>query len=109
MPNSENQERDIDAVIRMVQQQMPAVRITQWHKIWPADDDNLWWFALPGVAQDIQVEGASCPFLIETDEQCCRNALKPVTVQEAVAMIINYLMAAKEGRCLHLEGQLYWQ
>lgn len=109
MPSSENQERDIDAVIRMAQQQMPTVRITQWHKIWPADDDSLWWFALPDVAQEIQMEGASCPFLIETDEQCCKAALKAATVQEAVAMIVGYLTAAQEGRSLHLEGQLYWQ
>ncbi len=100
--------RDIDAVIRAVRQQMPSVKVAQWQKVRANDDDNLWWFALPGVKRDVQVENASCPILIETDEQCCKQALKATTVQEAVTMIVTYLTAASEGLPCHLEGNSYW-
>jgi len=56
----------------------------------------------------IQIEGASCPFLIETDEQSSRQALKATTVDEAVEMIVTYLQSVKAGRPTRLAGEPYW-
>lgn len=112
---AEDEARDIDIVIRQVQQQIPQVKIGQWHKILPGDDDNLWWFSLPGSRQDveiegasIQIEGASCPFLIETDGQDCKAALKASTIEEATAMIVTYLKSVGEGSPCRLTGEFWW-
>lgn len=108
MAEGETLDRDIDAVIRQVRQRMPEARVARLRVKWPADDDNLWWFSLPGVKQDIQIEGAACPFLLETEEQCCGLALKAATVAEATGMIVDYLESARAGRPRRLSGQLYW-
>ena len=105
---SEIGERDIDAIIRQVQQQMPEVKVTQLRKIHPADDDNLWYFCLSDVEQWIQIENPACPFLVETDEQWGKKALKATTVDEAVTMIAIYLKSVKEGQTAHLVGDSYW-
>ena len=108
MSDSANQERDIDIVIRQVHQHLPEAEVVQLRVKWPADDNNLWWFSLPEVEPEIQVERACCPFLVETDEQCSSLALKAMTVDEAVTMIVNYLQSAKAGSPIQLAGELYW-
>ena len=48
-------------------------------------------------------------FLVETDEQSSKDALKAATVQEAIRMIVEYLTAAKASQSTHITGPLYWQ
>jgi hypothetical protein len=85
--------RDIDQIIAAVKQQIPEVAVWQLQKKHPADDDRVWWFALPGVSSDIQLESSSgmCPFLIETDEQSSHQARTAQTIAETVQMIVAYL------------------
>jgi hypothetical protein len=47
--------RDIDQIIAAVKQQIPEVTVWQLQKKHPADDDGVWWFALPGVSNDVQM------------------------------------------------------
>lgn len=108
MAAGETQERDIDIVIRQVHRRIPEVEVRQLRVKWPNDDDNLWWFFLPAVEQDIQVEGASCPFLVETNEQSSSEALKARTVDEAVEMVVSYLQSVKAGQPIRLAGELWW-
>ena len=86
-------ERDIDQIIQKVKLQLPNVEVTQWRKTLPADDDGLWWFRLPGLKKDIQIESpyGNCPFLIETEEQCCEQARRSQDIDETVLMIVQYL------------------
>lgn len=86
--------RDIDQIIAAVREQIPEVTIKQWHKSNAGNDDGLWWFGLPGVTGDVQVESSSgqCPFLIETDEQSSADARRAQRVAEAVQMIVSYLL-----------------
>ncbi len=93
MADGKTFERDIDIIIQKVQRQLPAVKVTQWHKKWPADDDGIWWFYLPGIKQDIQVESSFgvCPFVIETDEFCCDKSRIAATVDDAILTIVEYL------------------
>ena len=102
--------RDIDLIIDGVAQKLPSAIVTQIKPNHPVDDDGLWWFSLPGVASEIQIESfdGTCPFLVETDEQCCRTALRASTVEQAVRFISDYLNAASEGRPIQLEGKQYW-
>ncbi len=108
MTENEGSERDIDVVIRQVIQKMPEVEVEQLKVKWPADDDNLWWFSLPAVKMNIQIERAWCPFLIETDEQSSKQALKATTVDEAVGMILTYLQSVQAGCPVRLTKALWW-
>lgn len=108
MTEDKAQQRDIHVIIQRVTQEMPDVEVKQLQVKWPADDDNLWWFDLPETKASIQIEGACCPFLIETDLQSCKQALKALTVDEAVTIIVNYLQSVKAGKPRHLSGELYW-
>ncbi len=108
MTEGKTHERDIDIVIQQVCQRMPEVKVFQWPVKRPTDDDSLWWFDLPEVKWNIQIEGYFCPFLVETDEQCCGEALKARTIDEAVEMIVSYLQSVKTGYPAHLTGELYW-
>ncbi len=108
MTEDEALKRDIDVVIRRVPQEMPEVEVKQLRVKWPADEDNLWWFDLPEFKASIQIEGARCPFLIETNEQSSREAIKATTVDEAVEMIVSYLRSVKSGCPIRLTGEPYW-
>jgi len=107
---SENEapERDIDVVIRRVKQEVPEVEVNQLKVKWPADDDNLWWFDLPEAKATIHIEGPRRPFLIETDEQSSKQALKATTIDGAVEMIVSYLRSVKSGCPIRLAGESYW-
>jgi hypothetical protein len=85
--------RDIDQIVANAQQQIPEVIVSQLQKKFVSDDDGIWWFTLPGVRQNIQLESSSgnCPFLVETDEQSSHQARMAQTVEEAVGMIVSYL------------------
>lgn len=61
---------ELEAVIRRVQEQLPLARWEQLPVKWPADDDGLWIFWIPGMPGEVQIESSwgVCPFLIETDK-----------------------------------------
>jgi len=86
--------RDIDVVIECVQIHLPTVSVTQLNKVHPADDDGLWWFRIPGIVKDFQVESSSgrSPFLIEHDDMSSSSeaiiAPDPLSAAKAV---IEYL------------------
>lgn len=101
-------ERDIDVVIRRVTEEMPEVEADQLRAKWPADDDNLWWFNLPDAKATIQIEHSCCPFLLETNEQSSREALKATAIDEAVEMIVSYLRSVKSGCPIRLMGEPHW-
>jgi hypothetical protein len=103
--------RDIDHILASARQRLPDVTVVQHREVHLGDDHGLWWFSLPGMSQNVQLESPSgnCPFLVETNEQYYKDALKATTVQEAAAMIVEYLATTKEGRTLYMAGQLYWQ
>jgi hypothetical protein len=86
-------ERDIDRIIQQVKEQLPEVDVVQLQKIHPADDDGIWWFRLPGIEKDIQIESSygNCPFIVETDELCCEQARNVESVDDAVKMVVEYL------------------
>ena len=102
---------DIELIIKLVTQRLATVVVRQLKVRHPADDDGLWWFSLPSIEPNIQIESSSynCPFLIESNEQCSENALLASTVTEVVGFVVNYLTAVYEGRSIRMEGQLFWK
>jgi hypothetical protein len=63
-------ECDIDRVIALLVERLPAVHVTQHQPVWPPDDDGLWWFGLAASRRSQQLESGSgmCPFFWESDE-----------------------------------------
>lgn len=102
-------QRDIDQIIQQVTQRIPKVVVTQLKVKYPADDDGLWWFSIPGTEREIQIESSygACPFLVESHEQSSSEALRASTVAEAVRLIVAYLEAVSEGRTVALVGELH--
>lgn len=88
--------RDIDLVIGQVWERLPAVIVRQHQVSNPLDDDHIWWFSLPQVPRNVQVEPTTvnCQFLLETDEQSSATALRASSVAEAVRLIVEYLTRA---------------
>jgi len=66
--------RDIDQIIKAVQQISPAVKVQQLKVSNPGDDDGIWFFEQPGSEHEVQIESSDgmCPFLVETDESEAR-------------------------------------
>ena len=86
--------RDIDTVIDIVRASLPNVDVVQMHKTHPADDDGIWWFRLPDVANEIQLESSFgvCPFLVEHDGMTTPDeAWSAATVDEAAIAVIEFL------------------
>ncbi len=90
--------RDIDLIVEKVKEQLPEIKVSQLQKSHPADDDGIWWFSLPGVEKDIQIESSfgNCPFIIETNELCCENARQSNSIDEIVVMVVEYLLPLRE-------------
>ena len=89
-----NKSHDIESVISGVRAAFPAVEVVQMHRTHPADDDGLWWFRLPNVSRDIQLESSTydCPFLVEhSDMTSTSDGFTAQSVTEAVSAIITYL------------------
>src|SRR4051812_10840385 len=87
---------DIEAVISAVRSAFPNVRVVQMHKTHPADDDGLWWFRLPGVTRDIQIESPTygCPFIVEHDDmKASTDAITVHSVPDAVSAVVSYLQS----------------
>jgi hypothetical protein len=103
--------RDIDKIADLVRGALPEARIEQLKVSHPGVDDNgLWWFSVPGVEKDVQVESSTgmCPFLIETDEQSSSEALRASTIEEAARLITEYLSGVARGRFIRLAGERFW-
>jgi len=87
--------RDIDEIIIGVRTRFPEVTVFQLQVKFPgADDDGLWFFELPGIKKNIQIESPSgtCPFLIEHDDmKSASEAWRANSVGEAVEKISSYL------------------
>jgi len=83
--------KDIEKIIQQVRRLIPSVQVVQMDKYNPGDDDGLWWFRLPGVKQDIQVESATgnCPFTVESDDS--QGPVNVGTIDEVVRAIVSYL------------------
>jgi hypothetical protein len=88
--------RDIDDIISLLRERFPALKVVQMHKTHPADDDGLWWFRLPGVTKDIQVESSTgnCPLIIESsDDRSAVDARTGRSVDEVVEIVSRYLQS----------------
>jgi hypothetical protein len=82
-------------IIADVRRQIPEVEIVQMRKKFEADDDGLWWFRLPGVAENVQIESSSydCPFLVEHDSmKSSSDAMTCRTVEETISAVVAYLL-----------------
>jgi hypothetical protein len=90
---------EIERVIADVRRLIPEVEIVQMQRTHDADDDGLWWFKIPGVKEDIQIESSNynCPFLVEHDSM--KNSSAAITcrsVEETVQTIVSYLLPRRE-------------
>jgi len=94
-----DQQRDIDEIIAKVQRELPTSGVWQLKVKRPTDDDGIWYFSLPDVEPEIQIESSfgMCPFLVETNEQSSYDARHAKTVDEAVSMIVDYLNSVNSG------------
>ena len=97
-PTITEQLRDIDDIILKVKHELPLSRVYQLEVKNP-HDDGLWYFYLPDIERDIQIESSygMCPFIVETNEQSAYDARKANTVDEAVSMIVEYLNSISDG------------
>jgi hypothetical protein len=98
-PTMTEQLRDIDEIILKVKRELPLSGVYQLEVKNPHDDDGLWYFYLPGIERDIQIESSygMCPFIVETNEQSAYDARKANTVDEAVSMIVEYLNSISDS------------
>ncbi len=91
--------RDIEKIIELVNEEFPNVEIYQLKVTHPADDDGIWYFWLSEKSDDeIQVENSygQCPFLIETNrnnERKWGNSIK-----ETVNIICEHLRTSKYNK-----------
>lgn len=93
--------KDIEQIIARVREAMPAVRIVQMQKTHSADDDGLWWFRLPGIKKDIQIESSTydCPFLIEHDDMnSSEEKIRTESVEVTVGVITDHLKRINDNR-----------
>lgn len=92
--------RDIDRIIELVRQRLPDVTVQQLQVRHPGvDDDGIWWFCLPAVTKDIQIESThgTCPFLVEHDDmRSSAEAERAFTVKEAVEKVVHYLISVRD-------------
>ena len=92
--------REIDQIIARVSQLLPDVLVQQIHVAHPGvDDDGLWFFSLPGIAKDIQLESPSgmCIFIVEhSDMKGSTETETARSVEEAVEMVVTYLKGPKK-------------
>ncbi|REK24939.1 MAG: hypothetical protein DWQ42_12675 [Planctomycetota bacterium] len=90
-----NVTRDIDRIIEQVESRLPNVLVRKHTVRHPGvDDDGIWWFSLPNIEKDIQIESSNgtCPFIVEHDDMnSSAEAEVANTVDEAVEKIAAYL------------------
>jgi len=92
--------RDIDQIIEEVKVRLPDVQVQQLSVSHPGvDDDGLWFFGLPGIKKDIQIESSYgvCPFIIEhSNMKSSSDAETAHSVEEAVEKVVSYLTSLKD-------------
>ncbi|MBB6053449.1 hypothetical protein HNQ39_005284 [Armatimonas rosea] len=78
---------DIDTLIAQVWKRFAGLQVTQYQYVWPADDDGIWWFRLPGITRqkDVQLETADGMLPFYVDQR------KLTTMEEAVGRVCNLL------------------
>jgi hypothetical protein len=83
--------RDVDRIIGWVSARLPDVQWQQLKVMFPADDDGLWFFDLPGGRNTVQIESSSgmCPFVVEHD--LTEERYQGDTVEEVSAKVIEWL------------------
>lgn len=92
--------RDIDIIAEKVKAQVPHVLMEQLKAVHPSEEDWLWWFKLPGIGKNIQLESANgqFPFTVEHDDMPSRkHAVRVQTHAEAVNLVVQYLRQIKSG------------
>jgi hypothetical protein len=86
---------DVDEIIKHVKHRIPTVTVSQLHVSHPGvDDDGLWYFELPGIGQNIQIESSSgqCPFIIEhSGMNSSSEAINGASISEVVEAVVSYL------------------
>ncbi len=91
--------RDIDRIIERVKHLVPDVQVQQLPVSHPGvDDDGLWFFGVPGIQKDIQIESSYgvCPFIVEhSDMKSSSEAETAHSVEEAVEKVVAYLTILK--------------
>jgi hypothetical protein len=93
--------RDIDQIIERVKARLPDVHVEQlWVSHPGVDDDGLWFFRLPGIQKDIQIESSfgMCPFIVEhSDMKSSSEAETARTIEDAVEKVVAYLTSLRGG------------
>jgi len=92
--------RDIDQIIAAARERLPDLVVEQHQQSWPGDDDGLWFFSLPGIAKDIQLESSygMCPFIVEhSDMKSSTDAETARSIEEAVEKVVAYLTSLKRN------------
>ena len=90
---------DIERVVTDVRKLIPEVEVVQMEKYHAADDDGIWWFRLPEVKEDIQIESSTgnCPFLVEHDGMTkSEEAIKCLTVEETTSAVTAFLQPRRK-------------
>ena len=104
---------DFEIIIEELKMEFPFLLVEQVKVKYPTDDDGLWFLSIPGIPQDVNLESANsvnkflCPFMIETNEQCCRNSLLAPTVADAVRLITKYMREVPNGHPVILDGKKF--
>jgi hypothetical protein len=91
---------DIETIIAGVRRAIPEVKVVQMHKSLPSDDDGLWWFRLPDITEDIQIESSSydCPFMVEHDSmKTSDEAITCTSAEQTVAAVVSYLQPRRRN------------
>ncbi len=92
--------RDIDIVIGTIRALHPDAKIEQLKVSHPGvDDDGLWFFGLPGVVDDIQVESSTgtAPFVIEHgDMKSSSEAIADAGIDRTISEVSSYLSVLKK-------------
>lgn len=92
--------RDINEITAAVRERLPDVQVYQLKVIHPADDDGVWWFSLPGIDADVQLDSTDglCPFLVDYSDREHPAAAETVdSIEEVTRRIVEFL-SSKRGR-----------
>lgn len=88
--------RDVDQIIRRIQEAFPGVQVRQLKVRFPGrDDDGIWFFTHPETDFEVQIESGygTCPFLIETTET--NDRFNANSIEETVQTVIKLLHLAE--------------
>ena len=79
--------RDIDKIVSALKNEFPACQIARLQVTHPADDNNLWFFKIPGKKREVQMESlnGNCPFIIELSDS--NKRLEGKSVDDVLAKI----------------------